>query len=169
MGRRALCQKHFETLRPICSSILKILCQLLQTTPDTITDTALVYALRCGDLTHTHTQIIPGINSLCLFLWQLHHSGIDLLLKLFFLQNHLRCLRLQQHRIFNAILAIQRILCFITIHLSLIRSLRTFSCSNSLHYFLCHIYKKVCCINIRIKFPKVNFLHYVPPFRFTGD
>ena len=34
---------------------------------------------------------------------------------------------------------------------------------------LCHIYKKVCCINIRIKFPKVNFLHYVPPFRFTGD
>ena len=35
-----------------------------------------------------------------------------------FLQNHLRCLRLQQHHIFNAILAIQRILCFITIHLS---------------------------------------------------
>ena len=27
----------------------------------------------------------------------------------------------------------------------------------------------VICINIRIKFPKVNFLHYVPPFRFTGD
>ena len=39
-------------------------------------------------------------------------NGIDLLLKLFFLQNHLRCLRLQQHRIFNAILAIQRIMCF---------------------------------------------------------
>ena len=35
---------------------------------------------------------------------------VDLLLELFFLQNHLRCLRLQQHRIFNAILAIQRIL-----------------------------------------------------------
>ena len=57
----------------------------------------------------------------------------------------------------------------VTVHLSLIRSLRTFSCPNSLYYFLCHIYKKVCCINIRIKFPKVNFLHYVPPFRFTGD
>ena len=57
----------------------------------------------------------------------------------------------------------------VTVHLLLIRCLRTFSCPNSLHYFLCHIYKKVCCINIRIKFPKVNFLHYVPPFRFTGD
>ena len=33
---------------------------------------------------------ISGINSLCLFLRQFHHSGIDLLLKLFFLQNHLR-------------------------------------------------------------------------------
>ena len=76
MGRKTLCQKHFETLRPICSSILKILCQLLQTTPDTITDTALVYALRCGDLTHTHTQIIPGIDPLGLFVRQLHHRSI---------------------------------------------------------------------------------------------
>ena len=30
----------------------------------------------------------------------------------------------------------------VTVHLSLIRCLRTFSCPNSLHYFLCHIYKK---------------------------
>ena len=96
----------------LCYSILKILCQLLQTAPDAVTDTAWVYTLRCGDLTHTHTQVIPGIDPLGLLLWQSHHSGIELLPQLLFLQKHLRCLRLQQHRIFNAILAIQRILCF---------------------------------------------------------
>ncbi len=67
-------------------SILKILCQLLQTTPDTITDTAWVYTLRCGDLTHAHTQVIPGVDPLSLLLRQSHHSGIELLPQLLFLQ-----------------------------------------------------------------------------------
>ena len=132
-------------------------------------DCIMVYTFYFGNFIYRHSQIVSGINPLCLFLRQPHHSSIDLLLKLFFLQKHFRRLRLQQHCIFNAILAIQRILGLVAIHLSLIRSLRTFSCPNSFHYFLCHIYKKVCWINIRIKFPKVNFLHYVPPFRFTGD
>ena len=79
----------------LCYSILKILCQLLQTAPDAVTDTAWVYTLRCGDLTHTHTQVIPGIDPLGLLLWQSHHSGIELLPQLLFLQKHLRCLRLQ--------------------------------------------------------------------------
>jgi len=86
MGRKALCQKHCETLRPLLILILKILCQLLQTTPDAVTNTAWVYTLRCGDLAHTHTQVIPGINPLGLFLRQSHHRGIELLPQLLFLQ-----------------------------------------------------------------------------------
>ena len=86
MGHKALCQKHFDTLHPICSSILKILCQLLQTTPDTVTDTAGVYTLRYCYLAHTHTQVIPGIDPFGLLLRQSHHSGIELLPQLLFLQ-----------------------------------------------------------------------------------
>ena len=43
----------------LCYSILKILCQLLQTAPDAVTDTAWVYTLRYCYLAHTHTQVIP--------------------------------------------------------------------------------------------------------------
>ena len=59
MGRK-VCAR--STLIPcaLCYSILKILCQLFQTAPDAVTDTAWVYALRCGNLAHTHTQVIPG-------------------------------------------------------------------------------------------------------------
>ena len=60
-----------STLRPcaLCYSILKILCQLFQTAPDAVTDTAWVYTFRCGDLTHAHTQVISGIDPLGLLLW----------------------------------------------------------------------------------------------------
>ena len=85
-----------STLRPcaLCDSILKILCQLLQTAPDAVTDTAWVYILRCGNLAHTHTQVIPGIDPFGLLLRQSHHSGIELLPQLLFLQEHFRCLGL---------------------------------------------------------------------------
>ena len=77
-----------STLRPcaLCYSILKILCQLLQTAPDAVTETAWVYTLRCGNLAHAHPQVIPGIDSLGLLLWQSHHNGIKLLPQLLFLQ-----------------------------------------------------------------------------------
>ena len=64
----------------LCYSILKILCQLLQTAPDAVTDTAWVYTFYFGNFVYRHSQIVSGINALCLFLRQLHHSGIDLLL-----------------------------------------------------------------------------------------
>ncbi len=36
------------------------------------------------------------------------------------------------------------------------------------HNFLGHVYKDIGFIHIGIQFPKIDFLHYVPPFRFTG-
>ena len=34
--------------------------------------------------------------------------------------------------------------------------------------FLGHIYKDIRFIRIGIQIPKIDLLHYVPPFRFTG-
>ena len=141
-----------STLRPctLCYSILKILCQLLQTTPDTVTNTAWVYALRCGDLTHTHTQIIPGIDPLGLFLRQRHHCGVELLPQLLFLQKHFRCLGLHQDRIFNAVVAVQGVVRLIAIHPPVISSFRTLSGSDRLQHIFCYFYKVIIFINIGI-------------------
>ena len=67
-----------------------MLCQLFQTAPDAVPDTAWVYTLCCGDLSYSHAQIIPGIDPLGLLLRQSHHSGIKLLPQLLFLQKHFR-------------------------------------------------------------------------------
>ena len=150
MGSKALCQKHFKTLRPLLILILKILCQLLQTAPDTVTNTAWVYTLRCGDLTHAHTQVIPGIDPLSLLLRQSHHSGIELLPQLLFLQKHFRRLGLHQDRIFNAVVAVQGVMRFIAIHPPVIGSFCTLSSSDRLQHIFCYLYKVICFINIGI-------------------
>ena len=36
------------------------------------------------------------------------------------------------------------------------------------HDFLGHVHKDIGFIHIGIQFPKIDLLHYVPPFRFTG-
>ena len=109
-----------------------------------------VYILRCGNLAHTHTQVIPGIDPLGLLLRQSHHSGIELLPQLLFLQKHFRCLGLRQNRIFNAIVTVQGVMRFIAIHPPVISSFRTLSGSDCLQHIFCYFYKVIGFINIGI-------------------
>ena len=97
-----------------------------------------------------------------------HHSGIDLLPQLLFFQKRFRCLGLHQDRIFNAIVTVQRVMRFIAIHPPVISSFCTLRVSDRLQHIFCYFYKVIGFINIGIQIPEIDFLHYVPPFRFTG-
>ena len=123
---------------------------MLQTTPDTVTNTAWVYTLRCGDFTHAHTQVIPGIDPLSLLLRQIHHSGIELLPQLLFLQKHFRCLGLHQDRIFNAVVTVQGVMRFIAIHSPIIGSFCTLSGLDRFQHIFCYFYKVIIFVNIGI-------------------
>ena len=49
-----------------------------------------------------------------------------------------------------------------------IRSIVLLLAPDCRQYFLGHVHKDIGFIHIGIQFPKIDLLHYVPPFRFTG-
>ena len=56
----------------------------------------------------------------------------------------------------------------IMIHPPIIGSFCTLRISDRLQHIFCYFYKVIGFINIGIQIPEIDFLHYVPPFRFTG-
>ena len=61
------------------------------------------------------------------------------------------------------------ILCLVAIHLTLMCGFRSFIGQEHRLYLICHFQKCVRLIHIGIQLPKIDFVHYVPPFRFTGS
>ena len=84
------------------------------------------------------------------------------------LQDFFRGRRVLHNSLLNAIVAVQGIVRFIVIHLPQVACFSSFVGQKNGLYFIGHFQKSICFINIGIQLPKIDFLHYVPPFRFTG-
>ena len=112
---------------------------------------------------------VLAIGSIGLFAVPQHLGGGWATVAAAFLLKHLRRLRLSQDRIFNSILTVQGVLRLIAIHFSLIGCFSSLVRLKHRLYFIGYFQKGIGFINIGIQIPKIDFLHYVPPFRFTGD
>ena len=142
--------------------------QLLQTTPDTCPHAAAVNSLDLGNLCHRHTQVEPGVNASGLDGGQLHQCSIHFFPQLFLLHDFLWGKWPGKGIVFNAILPVQRIMSLVPEFPALIGCIGLLLALDYCQHFFSHIHKGIGFIYIRIQVPKIDLLHYVPPFRFTG-
>ena len=70
--------------------------------------------------------------------------------------------------VFNAVLLFQRVMGFVPEFPALIGCIGLLLALDYCQHFFSHIHKGIGFIYIRIQVPKIDLLHYVPPFRFTG-
>ena len=142
--------------------------QLLQPAPDAVPHTAAVGALNPGDLGHRHAQVKPGVDAPGLDGGQLHQRGIHFFPQLLLFQNFLRGERPVDGIAFNAILPVQRVMGLVPELPALVSGIVLLVAPDRGQDFLGHVYKDIGFICIVIQVPKVDLLHDVPPFQFTG-
>ena len=142
--------------------------QLLQSAPDALPHAAAVSTLDPSDLGHRHAQVKPGVDTPGLDGGQLHQRGIHFLPQQLLLQDFRRGEWPVEGIVFNAILPVQRVVSLVPELPAFLGGIVLLLAPYRGHNFLGHVYKDIGFIHIGIQFPKIDFLHYVPPFRFTG-
>ena len=142
--------------------------QLLQSAPDALPHAAAVSTLDPGDLGHRHAQVKPGVDTPGLDGGQLHQRSVHFLPQMLLLQDFLRGERPVEGIVFNAILPVQRVVGLVPVHPALIGGIVLLLAPDHGQDFLGHVHKDIGFIHIGIQLPKIDLLHYVPPFRFTG-
>ena len=140
--------------------------QLLQSAPDALPHAAAVSTLDPGDLGHRHAQVKPGVDTPGLDGGQLHQRGIHFLPQQLLLQDFRRGEWPVEGIVFNAILPVQRVVSLVPELPAFIGGIVLLLAPDRGHDFLGHVYKDIAFIHIGIQFPKIDLLHYVPPFRF---
>ena len=98
----------------------------------------------------------------------LHQRSVHLLPQLLLLQDFLRGEPPVEGIVFNAILPVQRVVGLVPVHPALIGGIVLLLAPDHGQDFLGHVHKDIGFIHIGIQLPKIDLLHYVPPFRFTG-
>ena len=99
---------------------------------------------------------------------QLREEVYAALMQLLLLQDFLRGRRLVEGIIFNAVPTVQRIMCLVPELPAFVGGIVLLLVPDRRQDFLGYIYKDIRFIHIGIQIPKIDLLHYVPPFRFTG-
>ena len=121
-----------------------------------------------GNFLDGHAQIEPGVDTPGLDGGQLHQRGIHFLPQQLLLQDFLRGEWPVEGIVFNAILPVQRVVGLVPVHPALIGGIVLLLAPDHGQDFLGHVHKDIGFIHIGIQLPKIDLLHYVPPFRFTG-
>ena len=163
-----LIQQQQGDLKGLRVSFRKALGQMYQTALDALIYPAEINTFNFGNFLDGHAQVEPGINPLGLLVRQLHHRSTELIAELLLLQDFFRGRWVLHNGLLNAIVAVQGVVSFVVIHLAQVACFRSFVGQEHLLHFVGYFQINVRLINIGIQLPKIDFLHYVPPFRFTG-
>ena len=141
---------------------------MYQTALDALIYPAEINTISLSNFLDGHAQVKSGIDPLGLLVRQLHHRSIELIAELLVLQDFFRGRRVLHNSLFNSVVAVQGVVSFVVIHPPLVARFRSFVGQKHRLHFIGYFQIGVRFINIGIQLPKIDLLHYVPPFRFTG-